>query len=224
MTESISILIVDDEALVRTGLQMICDSSPELMVIGEAVDGADAVEKAEQLRPDVVLMDIRMPVMDGVEATRRIMAASSSARVIVLTTYDLDEYAYSALKAGASGFLLKDLHGHELIEAIKVVGKGDALLAPSLTRRLLDRYASTFSDALHTNPDLLCNLTHRELEVLKLVARGLTNHEIAMELVVTEATVKTHISAILRKLNLRDRVQAVVFAFEIGLVRPQATT
>jgi DNA-binding NarL/FixJ family response regulator len=219
---SIRVLVADDQALVRSGFRMILDAKDDLEVIGEAENGAEAVSAAERDRPDVVLMDVRMPGVDGIEATRQIVASGSAARIIVLTTYDADEYVFSALRAGASGFLLKDVRPAELVEAIRVVARGDALLAPTVTRRLLDRFAATLPASESPPPDL-DELTERELEVLRLVALARTNAEIAEELVVTEATVKTHVSSVLRKLRLRDRVQAVVLAYDAGLVRPRSS-
>jgi DNA-binding NarL/FixJ family response regulator len=217
---SVRVLIVDDQALVRSGFRMILEAREDLEVVGEAENGAQAIELARVLAPDVVLMDVRMPVLDGVEATRRLREAGSAARVIILTTFDLDEYVFEALRAGASGFLLKDVQPAQLAEAIRVVASGEALLAPSVTRRLLDRFAASF-DASESRPlPELDSLTPRELEILRLIAAGLSNAEIAAELVVSETTVKTHVSSVLRKLQLRDRVQAVVLAYEAGLVRP----
>ena len=221
---SIGVLIVDDQALVRAGFRMILEAQPDLEVVGEAADGLDAVEAARRLRPDVVLMDIRMPRLDGLEATRRLAGegVQDPVRVLILTTFDLDEYVLSALRAGASGFLLKDVPPEDLVDAIKVVAAGDALLAPSVTRRLLDRFSSTLPDPAATRPAALDTLTARELEVLGLVARGMSNAEIAEHLVVSETTVKTHVGRLLYKLDLRDRVQAVVLAYETGIVRPGA--
>jgi DNA-binding NarL/FixJ family response regulator len=219
---TISVLIADDQALVRAGFRMIIEARDDLAVVGEAGDGDQAVRLAAQARPDVVLMDVRMPGTDGIEATRRITRADGAPRVIVLTTFDLDETVYGALRAGASGFLLKDVRPSELVDAIRVVAGGDALLAPSVTRRLLDRFVAT--EAVTVRADRLAALTEREREVLALVARAASNAEIAARLVVTEATVKTHVSAILRKLGLRDRVQAVVLAYDLGLVRPNASS
>ena len=199
---------------------MILEARDDLEVVGEAENGARAIELASELEPDVVLMDVRMPVLDGVGATRRLLEAGSEARVIILTTFDLDEYVFEALRAGASGFLLKDVQPSQLVDAIRVVASGEALLAPSVTRRLLDRFAASL-EADERKPALeLDSLTPRELEILRLIAGGLTNAEIARKLVVSETTVKTHVSNVLRKLHLRDRVQAVVLAYEAGLVRP----
>ena len=214
---SIRVLICDDQALVRAGFRAILGSRPEIEVVGEAENGAEAVALAERRRPDVILMDIRMPVLDGVEATRRLVAEGSPARILVLTTFDLDEYVHAAIRAGASGFLLKDVTPGNLVEAIRIVAGGDALLAPSVTRRLLERFAVTLP-AGDQSSEVLGQLTPRETEVLRLLAAGLSNAEIASELVVSEATIKTHISSLLRKLGLRDRVQAVILAYETGLV------
>jgi len=214
---SIRVLICDDQALVRAGFRAILEAQPDIEVAGEAENGADALALAERRAPDVILMDIRMPVLDGVEATRRLVAAGSPARILVLTTFDLDEYVHAAIRAGASGFLLKDVTPAKLIEAIRVVASGDALLAPSVTRRLLERFATTLPQRDQSS-EALGELTARETEVLRLLAGGLSNAEIAAELVVSEATVKTHISSVLRKLGLRDRVQAVIVAYETGLV------
>jgi len=200
---------------------MILDAKQDMEVVGEAGDGEEAVTGVAEAEPDVVLMDVRMPGVDGIEATERIVRSGSRARIIILTTHDLDEYVLAALRAGASGFLLKDVRPPELVESIRVVARGDALLAPSVTRRLLDRFA----DVLDDGPDkhgLMDDLTEREVEVLRLVALALSNGEIAARLFLTEATVKTHVSSILRKLDLRDRVQAVVFAYDVGLVRPRS--
>jgi DNA-binding NarL/FixJ family response regulator len=199
---------------------MILDAKPDLEVVGEAGDGREAVALVEREHPDVVLMDVRMPEVDGLEATRRIVASGSPTRVIILTTYDVDDSVFAALRAGASGFLLKDARPAELVEAIRVVARGDALLAPSVTRRLLDRFAGVLP--VPGAPPDLGELTEREVEVLRLVALALSNAEIAERLVLTEATVKTHVSSVLRKLGLRDRVQAVVLAYDVGLVRPRS--
>jgi DNA-binding NarL/FixJ family response regulator len=218
---SIRVLLADDQALVRGGFRMILDVKDDLEVVGEAGDGAEAVALVERHRPDVVLMDVRMPGVDGIDATRRIVASGSSARIIVLTTYDVDEYVFAALRAGASGFLLKDVRPAELVDAVRIVARGDALLAPTVTRRLLDRLTDALPEDAPPPVDL-GELTERELEVLRLVALGLSNAEIASRLVVTEATVKTHVSSVLRKLRLRDRVQAVVLAYDARLVRPRS--
>jgi DNA-binding NarL/FixJ family response regulator len=218
---SVRVLIADDQALVRGGFRMILEAKEDMEVVGEAGDGAEAVELVERLQPDVVLMDVRMPGVDGIEATRRIAASGSAARIVILTTYDVDEYVFAALRAGASGFLLKDVRPPELADAIRVVARGDALLAPGVTRRLLDRFAGVLPDG--AGPADLDELTEREVEVLRFVALALSNAEIASRLVLTEATVKTHVSSVLRKLGLRDRVQAVVFAYDVGLVRPRSS-
>ena len=216
---TIRVLVCDDQSLVRSGFRMILEARPDLEVVGEAEDGLQAVELAGQTDPDVVLMDVRMPNLDGVEATRRIVGSGNPVRVIVLTTYDVDEHVHDALRAGASGFLLKDVQPTQLVDAIRVVAAGDALLAPSVTRRLLDRFARTLPDAMPP-PDSLSSLTEREVEVLRLLATGLSNAELAERLFVSEATVKTHVSSLLHKLGVRDRVQAVVLAYDSGLVRP----
>ena len=213
------LLIVDDEALVRAGLKMILESADDLQVVAEADDGADAAAMVREHRPDVVLMDIRMPTMDGLEAARRILAQAPDCRVLMLTTFDLDQYVYAALAAGASGFLLKDVTPEHLAAAVRLVNTGDALLAPSITRRLIKEFAAA-SPARPTPPKGLDELTARELEVFRCVARGLSNAEIAAELVVSETTVKTHVARMLMKLGLRDRVQAVVLAYESGIAVP----
>jgi DNA-binding NarL/FixJ family response regulator len=218
----VRVVIADDQALVRGGFRMILDSRPDMEVVGEAEDGRQALELVERHEPDIVLMDVRMPNLDGLEATRRIAASGAPARIIVLTTYDVDEYVFTALRAGASGFLLKDVRPPDLVEAIRVVASGDALLAPSVTRRLLDRFADTLPEPASAPPGLT-ELTQREREVLRFVALALSNAEIAARLVVSEATVKTHVSSVLRKLGLRDRVQAVVLAYDVGLVRPRSS-
>jgi DNA-binding NarL/FixJ family response regulator len=216
---SIRVLIVDDQELVRTGFRLFLETQPGLAVVGEAGDGEEAIERVRELRPDVVLMDIRMPTMDGVEATAKLTsgAIEPAPRVLVLTTFDLDEYVFGALRAGAAGFLLKDAPRERLIEAIRVVHSGEALLSPSITRRLIEDFAAR-SDPIKPAAAVLAELTPREREVLVLVAHGLSNAEIAARLVVTEATVKSHVGAVLLKLGLRDRVQAVVFAYEHGIV------
>ncbi|HEX6679510.1 MAG TPA: response regulator [Gaiellaceae bacterium] len=218
---AVRILIVDDQALVRAGFRMILEAEKDIEVVGEASDGRDAAAEAERLKPDVVLMDVRMPEMDGIEATRRVLGeGDTDTKVVMLTTFDMDEYVYDALKAGASGFLLKDVPPEQLIAGIRSVASGDALLAPSVTRRVIEEFVSHPPSSLRALPAKLEDLTARELEVLKLVARGLSNAEIAKELFVSETTVKTHVAHVLMKLDLRDRVQAVVLAYESGLVQP----
>jgi DNA-binding NarL/FixJ family response regulator len=218
---AIRVLIADDQALVRAGFRMILDAEDDLDVIGEASDGMEAVDATRRLKPDVVLMDIRMPGLDGIEATRRVLASAEdgSVRVLMLTTFDLNEYVYDALRAGASGFLLKDVPPEQLADGIRVVARGDALLAPSITRRLIQEFAQAGPPS-GPPPRGLDELTARELEVFKLVARGLSNAEIAAELIVSETTVKTHVARLLMKLGLRDRVQAVVLAYESGIAVP----
>jgi DNA-binding NarL/FixJ family response regulator/class 3 adenylate cyclase len=219
----IGVLIVDDQALVRTGFRMILEAEPDLDVVGEAADGAEAVEEARRTRPDVILMDVRMPNVDGLEATRRLLAGKEQGpRVLILTTFDLDEYVYEALKAGASGFLLKDTPPEELVDAIHVVARGDALLAPSITKRVIEEFVRRPPESARLPAKELEELTPRELEILRYVARGLSNAEIAKEAFVSETTVKTHVAHVLMKLHLRDRVQAVVFAYENGVVAPGA--
>ena len=220
---SVKVLLADDQALVRSGFRMILEARQEIEVVGEAEDGLEAIEATRRLLPDVILMDVRMPNLDGVEATRRLVARGTESRILILTTFDLDEYVYEAIRAGASGFLLKDVRPQELVDAIHVVAKGDALLAPSVTRRLLDRFAEQAPQDDPKPPPELESLTERELEVLKLVAKGWSNAELAEGLFLSETTVKTHVSSVLRKLGLRDRVQAVVMAYEAGLVRPGTT-
>jgi len=217
---TVRVLLCDDQALVRSGFRMVLEAREDMEVVGEAENGAGALELAARCRPDVILMDVRMPVMDGVEATRRLAQTGTSARIVMLTTFDSDEYVYAALRAGASGFLLKDVQPGQLVDAIRVVARGEALLAPTVTRRLLDRFAHTLPDRNWTAPPALAELTERELEVLTLLASGLSNAELAERMFVSETTVKTHVSSILRKLDLRDRVQAVVLAYQAGLVRP----
>jgi DNA-binding NarL/FixJ family response regulator len=215
----IRVVLVDDQELVRTGFAMVVDSQSDLTVVGQAANGSQALDVVATTSPDVVLMDVRMPVLDGVEATRRLLARHPSVRVIVLTTFDLDDHAYAALKAGASGFLLKDASAEDVLAAIRAVHSGDAVLAPSTTRRLIERVAPGLPGP-STGPDPLERLTDREREVLGRIARGDSNAEIAARLFLSEATVKTHVGRILTKLGLRDRVHAVVLAYEIGLVRP----
>jgi DNA-binding NarL/FixJ family response regulator/class 3 adenylate cyclase len=218
---TIRVLIVDDQALVRAGFRMILDADASIEVAGEAADGRQAVSEARRLRPNVVLMDVRMPEMDGIEATRVLLQEDGAdTRVVMLTTFDMDEYVYEALRAGASGFLLKDVPPEQLVEGIRAVASGDALLAPSVTRRVVEEFVRRPPDSARTPPPELAELTPREVEVLKLIARGLSNAEIAETLVVSETTVKTHVAHILMKLDLRDRVQVVVFAYESGLVEP----
>jgi DNA-binding NarL/FixJ family response regulator len=216
---TLRVLLCDDQALVRSGFRLILENQG-IDVVGEAEDGQEAVALARKLDPDVILMDVRMPNVDGVEATSRIVGGGSRARILILTTFDLDEYVYEAIRAGASGFLLKDVQPSQLVEAIRVVAAGEALLAPTVTRRLLDRFADSLPGAESEPPPELAALTDRELEVLKLLASGLSNAELAKQLFLSETTVKSHISSILRKLDVRDRVQAVVLAYEAGLVRP----
>jgi DNA-binding NarL/FixJ family response regulator len=216
----VRILIADDQALVRTGFRMILEAEPDFQVVAEAKDGDEAVQAVRAAKPDVVLMDIRMPRLDGLEATRRIVNAGdgTAPRVLILTTFDLDEYVYDALEAGASGFVLKDVPPEQLVAGIRTVAEGEALLAPSVTRRLIETFIANRPGPVGAPPGGLDDLTERELEVLKLIARGLSNAEIADELVVSGTTVKTHVARVLAKLGLRDRVQAVVLAYETGLV------
>jgi DNA-binding NarL/FixJ family response regulator len=214
-----SVLIADDQALVRVGLRKVLESEPELTVVGEAVDGEDATTAAGKLGPDVVLMDIRMPVLDGIEATRRIVRARSDTRVLILTTFGLDTYVYEALRAGASGFMLKDAPPEEIVAAVRIVASGDALLAPAVTRAVIEEFVRQ-RPAAPAAPPPVEELTPREREVLDLLARGLSNPEICEQLVISEATTKTHVARILQKLDLRDRVQAVIYAYESGLVTP----
>jgi DNA-binding NarL/FixJ family response regulator len=219
------VLIVDDQSLVRAGFRMILESEEDVEVVGEAADGAEAIAAAEEFSPDVILMDVRMPNVDGLEATRRLLEGKDEGpRVLILTTFDLDEYVYEALKVGASGFLLKDTPPEQLVEAIHVVANGDALLSPVITRRVIEEFVRRPPDSLRKPADTLQELTPRELEILRFVARGLSNAEIAKEAFVSETTVKTHVAHILLKLRLRDRVQAVVFAYENGVVSPGAAT
>lgn len=216
----ITVLLADDHELMRGGLRGMLEAHPDLRVVGEAGDGAEAVELALQLRPDVVIMDIRMPRLDGIEATRRLLAHNGAPRVLVLTTFDLDEYVWEAMRAGAGGFLLKDAPPGQLAEAVRTVAAGDALLAPAVTRRMVERFVSTPAPGTGEQSGRFAELTARELEVLTLIARGHSNREIAAELFLSEATVKTHVTRVLAKLELRDRVQAVVLAYEFGLVVP----
>ena len=215
-----TVLIADDQALVRVGLRKILESETDLTVVGEAEDGQDAAFEARRLGPDVVLMDIRMPVLDGIEATRRIVSASPVTRVVVLTTFGLDTYVYEALHAGASGFMLKDAPPEEIVAAIRLVANGEALLAPAVTRSVIEEFVRRERTPPSPPPAAVQDLTPREREVLDLLALGLSNPEICERLVITEATAKTHVARILQKLGLRDRVQAVIYAYESGLVRP----
>ncbi|MEU8265244.1 response regulator transcription factor [Micromonospora sp. NPDC048999] len=219
----ITVLIVDDQPLQRLGFRMLLENNEDTDVVGEAGNGTEAVRRAEQLHPDVILMDVRMPGMDGIEATRRIVAAGDRSRVLVLTTFDLDEYAHAALRAGASGFLLKDARPEELLAGIRAVADGDAVIAPALTRRLLDRFAGQLAASPlqpgRTDPRL-ASLTDREREILVAIGSGWTNREIAERLVLSESTVKTHVGRVLAKVGARDRVQAVIFAYDHGLTRP----
>jgi DNA-binding NarL/FixJ family response regulator len=217
---TIRVLLVDDQPLLRTGFRLILQTEPDIEVVGEAADGEVALRQARALRPDVVLMDIRMPRMDGVEATRLLTADAAPPKVLVLTTYDLDEYVVESLRAGASGFLLKDVPADDLVQAVRIVHRGEAVVAPSVTRRLLDRFARHLPSSEQPGSSRLPDLTEREHEVLLLLARGLSNAEIAADLVLSETTVKTHVSNLLAKLGLRDRVQAVVLAYESELVVP----
>ncbi|RZQ65083.1 response regulator [Amycolatopsis suaedae] len=214
----IRVILVDDQELMRVGFRMVLGAQPDIDIVGEAGNGAEAARLAEELRPDVVLMDVRMPVLDGVEATKRIVEAGTS-KVLVMTTFDLDEYVYSALRGGASGFLLKDTPPDHLVSALRAVASGDSVVSPSVTRRLLDRFFGA-GDVPLRDASVLNVLTDREREVLVLIAKGLSNTEIAETLFLSEATVKTHVGRILSKLSLRDRVQAVVLAYETGLTRP----
>jgi len=214
---SIRVLVADDQPLVRSGFRMVLDERPDLELVGEAADGLEALRLSRELDPDVILMDVRMPNMDGVEATRRLVESGARARVLVLTTFDLDEYVYAAIRAGASGFLLKDVEPAALVDAIRVVAAGNSLFGPEATQRLLDQFAQPASSE---RAEELEQLTDREREILSLMAHGLSNAELAERLYLTEATVKSHVSSIFRKLGVRDRVQAVIAAYEAGLVRP----
>jgi DNA-binding NarL/FixJ family response regulator len=215
-----TVLIADDQTLVRVGLRKILEAEPDLSVVGEAEDGQDAAFEARRLQPDVVLMDIRMPVLDGIEATRRIVSRSPATRVVVLTTFGLDTYVYEALHAGASGFMLKDAPPEEIVAAVRLVTNGEALLAPAVTRSVIEEFVRREQPRPPSPPPALQELTPREREVLDLLAQGLSNPEICGRLVISEATAKTHVARILQKLRLRDRVQAVIYAYESGLVRP----
>ena len=218
---TIRVLLADDQAVVRAGFRSILDREDDIEVVGEAADGHAAVQQVRDVQPDVVLMDVRMPFLDGIDATRQLLAdaATSWVAVLVVTTFDLDEYVFAAFRAGASGFLLKDLDPDELIEAVRVVARGDGLVAPTVTRRLIDEFARSSTTPTPAPPEL-AELTERETDVLRLVAQGRSNAEIAEDLVVSLGTVKTHVANVLRKLDLRDRVQAVVFAYEHGIARP----
>jgi DNA-binding NarL/FixJ family response regulator len=218
----IRVLVVDDQALVRGGFRLILESQSDLEVVGEAADGREALAMARELRPDVVLMDVRMPGMDGLDAARQLLSGRDSPRVLMLTTFDLDEYVYDALRAGASGFLLKDVRPEQLADAVRVVAAGDTLLAPAITQRLVQQYVRRARPGT-TRPTALDALTERELAVLRLMARGRSNAEIASELYLSETTVKTHVTHVFGKLGLRDRAQAVVLAYESGLVEPGST-
>ena len=215
-----TLLIADDQALVRVGLGKILEGEPDMSVVGEAADGEGAVALAARLRPDVVLMDVRMPVLDGIEATRRIVAARPATRVLIVTTFGIDDYVYDALRAGASGFMLKDAPPEEIAAAVRIVASGEALLAPAVTRAVIEEFARQPSAAVPVPPGDVADLTPREREVLGLLARGRSNPEICEALVISEATAKTHVAHILQKLDLRDRVQAVIYAYETGLVAP----
>ena len=217
---TIGVLIADDQALMRAGFRMILEAESDLDVVGEAGNGREAVAEATRLRPDVVLMDVRMPEIDGIEATRRLLDANGDTKVVMLTTFDMDEYVFEALRAGASGFLVKDVPPEQLVAGIRSVASGDSLLAPSVTRRLIQEFVRRPPDALRTTSPELDRLTAREVEVLRMMARGRSNSEIASELFVSETTVKTHVAHLLSKLGVRDRVQAVVFAYESGVLLP----
>jgi DNA-binding NarL/FixJ family response regulator len=220
-TAPIRIVIADDQRLVRTGFRVILEREPDMEVVGEADDGVAAIQQARDLAPDVVLMDIRMPHLDGLQASRRVVA-ETRCRVLILTTFDSDEYVYEALRAGSSGFLLKDAPAEQLIAAVRCAATGDALIDPTVTRRLVTRFARALRPPAGT-PERFSSLTARELDILQLIARGLNNTEIAADLVIEESTVKTHVGRVLAKLDLRDRVQAVVLAYETGLVSPEGT-
>ena len=215
---AVRVLVADDQALVRSGFRLILETRPDLQIVGEAENGKEAVRLARELEPDVILMDVRMPELDGIEATRQIVASGNAARILVLTTFDLDEYVHAAIRAGASGFLLKDVRPNDLVEGIRLVANGNALLGPTVTRRLLERFAEGHDAA--AAGEAVGRLTGREREILRLIARGLSNAELAQRLFLGETTIKTHVSNILRKLGVRDRVQAVIAAYDAGLVRP----
>jgi DNA-binding NarL/FixJ family response regulator len=218
--KTIRVLLCDDQALVRDGFRMILNNEDDIDVVGEAGDGGEAVDLTKRLMPHVVLMDVRMPGMNGIDATRRILASGVESRVLILTTFDLDEYVYEALRVGASGFLLKDVTAQQLVDGVRVVAAGEALLAPTVTRRLLERFAPSLPGADDRPPPAVSSLTERELEILKLLARGLSNAELGAQLYLSEPTIKTHLSSIFRKLGVRDRVQAVIAAYDAGLVEP----
>jgi DNA-binding NarL/FixJ family response regulator len=218
----VRIIVADDQQVVRAGFAALLDTQPDFTVIGMACDGNEAVRLSRDLHPDVVLMDIRMPGMDGIEATRQLATTATQPRILILTTFDLDEYVYEALRAGASGFLLKDVTAERLFDAVRIIAAGEALLAPAVTRRLIDEFSRLRPRPAAASQTKIATLTSRETEVLRLVAKGLSNPEIAVRLVVTEETVKTHVSRVLSKLGLRDRTQAVVAAYEMGLVIPQS--
>ena len=217
---SVRVLIADDQALVRSGFRLIVETRSDLAVVGEADSGEEAIRLCQELEPDVILMDVRMPGVDGIEATRRIVASGSPARILVLTTFDVDDYVYAALRAGASGFLLKDVRPGDLVDAVRLVAEGNALLGPTVTRRLLERFADTEPGPTHD--EAIAELTEREREILRLLASGLSNAELAERLYLSETTVKTHVSNVLRKLGVRDRLQAVIAAYDAGLVQPRA--
>ena len=218
---TISVLLCDDQALVRDGFRMILNNEEDFNVVGEASDGSEAVDLTKRLLPQIVLMDVRMPNMSGIEATRRILASGVESRVLILTTFDLDEYVYEALRAGASGFMLKDVTARQLVDGVRVVASGEALLAPTVTRRLLERFAPNLPGGDERAPPALESLTERELEILTLLASGLSNAELGAKLYLSEPTIKTHLSSIFRKLGVRDRVQAVVLAYDARLVHPR---
>jgi DNA-binding NarL/FixJ family response regulator len=217
----ITVLIADDQPLQRLGFRMLLESNPDTEVVGEARNGAEAVRQTTELRPDVVLMDVRMPGLDGIEATRRIVAEGGRSHILMLTTFDLDEYVHAALRAGASGFLLKDAYPEELLAGIRAVAAGDAVIAPALTRRLLDAFAHHLGGGQRATDPRLGTLTDREREILIAIGRGWTNGEIAERLVLSESTVKTHVGRVLAKIGARDRIQAVILAYDLGLTRPQ---